>query len=135
MATTEENLAAFLLADTAIAAAVGANGIAYNHVPQDDEAPYIFFQQQGADDDVALNDSAGVPTRARYAIECWARTPREAVSLKNVVHPRLHKHRGTFGASTVKGIFAADVDDNYVPNGAGDDSGLHGSFFVAEVVS
>lgn len=132
MATTEENLRTFLLASVEIKAAVKA--ISYNHVPQDKDTPYIFFQQSGATDDIALDDSAGAPTRPRYAIECWADRPADAISLKNLVQARLHKHRGTFGTTTVKGIFAEDVDDEYIPNGNGDDLGLHGAALFAEVV-
>lgn len=132
MATTEENMVTFLNASASIKEAVRI--ISYNKVPQDKSTPYIFFQQSGADDDIALDDSAGVPTRPQYDIEAWDDTPAGAIEVKNLVHARLHKHRGTFGDTTVKGIFAANVDDEYVPNGAGDDDGLHGAFFRAEVV-
>lgn len=130
--TTEEHMRKFLLADSSIKDTVKA--VSYNKVPQNKDTPYIFFQQSGADDDVALDDSPGEPTRPQYAIECWDRTPAGAIALKKLVHARLNKHRGTFGDTTVKGIFAANVDDDYVPNGNGDDDGLHGSFFIAEVV-
>ena len=132
MATTEENLRTCLLDSSDIKAAVKA--VSYNFVPQDKDTPYIFFQQSGATDDVSLGDSAGTPTRPRYAIECWAENPYDAISLKNLVQSRLHKYRGTFGDTTVKGIFAEDVDDNYIPNGNGGDDGLHGAALFAEVV-
>lgn len=136
MATTEEYLRRFLLADSNIKAAVKA--VSYNHVPQDKNTPYIFFQQSGATDDIALDDSAGTPTRPRYAVEIWADTPADAISVKNLVQSKLHKHRGTLGDSiastTVKGIFAEDIDDEYIPNGNGDDLGLHGAALFAEVV-
>lgn len=132
MATTEENMVTFLKADASIKSAVRI--ISYNKVPQDKQTPYIFFQQSDADDDIALGDSAGEPNRPAYDIEVWADNPAEAIAVKKLVHARLHKHRGTFGATTVQAIFAKSVDDNYVTNGAGDDDGLHGSFFRAEVV-
>jgi hypothetical protein len=130
--TTEKNLKDFLLASDSIKAAVKA--VSYNHVPQDKDTPYIFFQQSGATDDIALDDSAGTPTRPRYAVECWASNPPDAITLKNLVQARLHKHRGAFGDTTVKGIFAEDVDDEYVPMGNGSDDGLHGAALFAEVV-
>jgi hypothetical protein len=132
VATTEENMVTFLLASDSIKAAVKA--VSYNHVPQDKDTPYIFFQQSGATDDVALDDSAGTPTRPRYAVEVWADRPADAIEIKNLVQARLNKHRGTFGDTTVKGIFAEDVDDEYIPNGNGDDDGLHGASLFAEVV-
>ncbi len=133
MTTTEENLRAFILADANIKASV-ATRVSYNKVPQDKDVPYIFFQQQGADDSPVLDDSPRAPLQPRYAIECWAATPASAVALKNLVQPRLNLYRGTFGDTTVKGIFAADADDEYVPLGDGGDSGLHGVAIVAEVV-
>jgi hypothetical protein len=133
MTTTEEHMRKFLLADTGIAAAVGPR-VAYNNVPQTKGTPYIFFQQTGAVDDIAMDDSAGTPTRPQYTIECVDAKPLDAINLKNLVHARLHKHRGTFGDTTVKGIFAADVADNYTPNGLGEDAGLHWAALIAEVV-
>jgi hypothetical protein len=134
--TTEEYLRRFLLADAGIKEVVRA--VSYNIVPQNKEAPYIFFQQAGAVDDIALDDSAGVPTRPRYDIECWDSTPSGAIALKNMVQAKLHKFRGTFGDSvastTVKGIFAEDVNDDYVANGGGEDEGMHSSALNAEVV-
>lgn len=132
MTTTEANLRAFLLANADIKAAVKA--VSYNIVPQSKDTPYIFFQQSGAADDIALTDSAGTPTRPRYAIEVWDTRPADAITLKNLVQARLHRHRGTFGDTTVQAIFAEDVDDEYIANGNGDHEGLHGSAFFAEVV-
>lgn len=132
MATTEENLRAFLLASTSIKDLVRA--VSYNIVPQDKDTPYIFFQQSGGSSDDALGDSAGVANRPRYDIECWDSSPSGAIALKNLVQARLHLARGTFGATTVKGIFAEDVNDDYVANGGGEDEGLHSAALNAEVV-
>lgn len=132
MTTTEENMRAFLLADSNIAA--DAKAVSYNIVPQNKDTPYIFFQQSGSDDDIALGDSAGAPTRTRFAIEVWDSTPLGAIQFKKLVQNRLHKARGTFGDTTVQGIFSADMDDQYVGLGNGGDEGLHGAFLTAEVV-
>lgn len=133
MATTEENLKAFLLASSSIAAIVGPR-VSYNHIPQTVKPSYIFFQQSGSPDDPALDDSPGVSTRAQYAIECYSTSPSVAITLKNLVHARLNKYRGAFGDTTAKGIFAADVDDSYTPQGAGSDAGIHCATLTAEVV-
>lgn len=137
MTTTEEYLRKFLIADSAISALVGTR-VAYNNFPATKGNPRIFFQQTGAVDDVAMDDSAGEPTRPQYTIEAIDSTPEGAVALRKLVHAKLHKHRGTFGDSvastTVKGIFAADVADNYTPNGLGEDGGQHWAAFIAEVV-
>jgi hypothetical protein len=133
MATTEENLRTFLLAGTGIAAAVG-DRIAFNSIPQGKGTPRIFFQQSGSVDDTAMDDSAGAPTRPQFTIEVYDSKPEGAVAVKKLVQNCLHKHRGTFGDTTVKGIFAADVADNYTPNGLGEDAGLHWAALIAEVV-
>lgn len=133
MATTEENLRAFLLADAAIADAVGSR-VAFNKFPQTKGTPRIFFQQSGSVDDTAMDDAAGAPTRPQFTLEAYDSTPEGAVALKKLVQNKLHKHRGAFGDTTVKGIFAADVADNYTPNGLGEDAGLHWAALIAEVV-
>lgn len=133
MATTPENLRTFLLADSSIANEVGSR-IAYNIVPEDKGSPYIFFQQSGATDDIALDDSAGAPNRPQFVVECYAETPSRAIVIKNLVHARLHKYRGTFGDTTTRGIFAEDVSDAYIRNGDGGDEGLHASTINVEIV-
>lgn len=133
MATTEENLVTFLLADSTVTAKVG-NRVDFNHVPESDGTPYIFFQQQGASDAPVLDDSARTPLRPTYAIECWAMTPADAVTLKNILQGKLHLYRGTMGSQTVKGIFAEDASDEYVYAGDGGDGGYHGVAIFAEVV-
>lgn len=132
-ATIEENLAALLLADTTIKTAVGSR-VAYNHVPQLDDMPYIFFQQSGSSDDSGIGDAAGLPTRFQYALECWDTSALTAKALGRRVQQYLHKYRGTFGDTTVQGIFAESQDDNYVPRGVMDDSGFHGAFINVEIV-
>ena len=130
--TTEENFVQFLLDDASIAESVKV--ISYNKVPQNKDTPYVFFQQAGAIDDPAMDDSPGVPTRAQYAIEAIDDNPSGAIALKNLIQARCHKYRGAFGDASVKAIFAEDVDDKYEANGTGDDSGLHSAALVAEVV-
>lgn len=133
MPTTEENLVRFLLADSTVTAKVG-NRVDFNHVPESDGTPYIFFQQQGASDSPALDDTARTPYRPRYAIECWAVTPADAVELKNILQGKLHLYHGTFGSGTVQGIFAEDVSDEYEYAGDGSDNGYYGVALSAEVV-
>lgn len=132
-ATMEENLRTLLLSDDTIKNAVGAR-VSYNHVPQADDLPYIFFEQSGSTDDTALGDSSGLPTRLQYALEVWGDKAFSAKSLGRRVQQYLHKYRGAFGDSTVQGIFAESQDDNYVPRGIMDDEGFHGSFLNVEVV-
>ena len=53
---------------------------------------------------------------------------------RGVVQAKLNKYRGAMGGVTVQAIFAADVNDDYVPQGDGSDLGLHSASLLAEVV-
>lgn len=132
-ATLEENLAAFLKADTTLKNTVGGR-VAYNHVPQLDEIPYIFFQQTGTTDDSGIGDSAGLPTRFQYTIECWDDDCLRAKATGRRAQQILNKYRGAFGDTTVQAIFADTQNDDYQPRGIMDDEGFHGAFLNVEVV-
>jgi hypothetical protein len=132
-ATMEENLSAFILSDDTIKKAISSR-LAYNHVPQLDQIPYGFFQQSGNTDDAALDDSAGAPTRYQYALEFWDMDPLRVKRTGLRAQQILNKYRGTFGDSTVQGIFAESQNDDYQPRGIMDDEGFHGCFLTLEVI-
>jgi hypothetical protein len=133
MAILEENLKAFLLTDSTIKSIVGPR-VAYNHIPQADEVPYIWFQQSGSVDDDGIGDTAGSPTRVQYALECWEREPYRAKVLGKRVQDILNKHRGAFGDTTVQAVFAPSQNDDYVPKAIPADEGFHGCFLNVEVI-
>jgi hypothetical protein len=132
-ATIEENLSALILSDTTLKNAIGSR-LAYNHVPQLDDIPYGFFQQNGSTDDSGIGDAAGLPTRFLYALEFWDTDALRVKATGRRAQQLLHKYRGTFGDTTVQAIFAESQDDNYEPRGIMDDSGFHGSFLNVEIV-
>ena len=127
MATLEENLRTFLLADSTVSSIVGGR-VAYNHVPQADDVPYVFFQMSGTVDDDGIGDSAGAPTRFQYDVECWADDPYTAKRLGLQVQTILNKYRGTLGNQTVQAVFAQSASDGYTPKAIPADEGFHGVF-------
>lgn len=127
MATVDENLIAFLMADAnspSVAKLCGGR-IHQNYVPPGNNGtspttPYVWFAKSDHSTEDALNDSAGTaPYHNVYDMECWAGTVREAVALKNALVARLHMARGTFGASTVQGVFVTGQGGDYQLKGTG----------------
>jgi hypothetical protein len=129
----EENLKSFLLADDTVKGIVGSR-VAYNHLPQASDVPYVWFQQSGSIDDDGIGDAAGAPTRFQYDVECWSERPFQAKQLSSRVQAILNKYRGTFGDTTVQAIFAPSQNDQYVPKAVPADEGFHGSFLSLEIV-
>lgn len=123
----EENLRQFIVADATVSGIVG-DRVSYNHVPQADDVPYVFFQLSGTVDDDGIGDAAGAPTRFQYDLECWAADPFTARTLGLRVQAILNKYTGTLGDQTVQAIFAQSANDNYVPKAVPADEGYHGAF-------
>lgn len=136
MAAIDENMRTFLLAQSSVHSAVNER-VHQNHVPQEGppDPPYIYYAITGTADDAAIDDSAGGPTRYFFGVECWGTTVKESRDLATNVQAALNKHRGTFGDTTVKGVFAADAADDYEPRGHSGDEGLHVSALAVEVVT
>jgi hypothetical protein len=127
MATVDENLIAFLLADTnspAVAKLCGGR-IHQNYVPPGNNGmspttPYVWFSKSDDSGEDAIDDAAGtVPFNSVYDLECWAATVREAIALKDAVRKRLHLARGTFGAGTVQGVYVTGQGGDYQLKGTG----------------
>ena len=127
MATVDENLIAFLVADTnnpSVPKLCGGR-IHQNYVPpglngKSPMTPYVWFAKSDDSGEDALADSAGTEAYNNvFDLECWAATTPEAVALKNAVRKRLHLARGTFGASTVQGVFVAGQGGDYQLTGTG----------------
>lgn len=134
MATIDENLKAFLQADTSIAQRV-AYRIHENHVPHKPKLPFIFFVQTDDDDELCLDDAAGSgPFRYFFAVECISDSLRESRELARLVKSRLNKLApgATFGATTVQGCFCESQKDDYEQRVA--DTGFHVCALQCEVI-
>lgn len=124
-------LRAFLLGDTAIAAAVGgADGARVYPVklPQGTKAASIVYSRISARPDHTMAGPSGL-ARPRLQIDVWAPTANAATSLADLVKARLDGFAGLMGSGddtvAVQGVFFADeredFDDNAVLHRASKD--------------
>jgi len=139
VATVDENLLAFLKADSAIVRLVGAR-IHENKVPQDPQGDYLWFALLDEEDEYCLDDADGAaPFRYRYAIECvgfsgGAQNQRKSREIANAVKARVKNYNGAFGDSTVQGIFVEAVSEDYQPRNDLSDFGYHTRALTLEVI-
>lgn len=132
--TLDENLKAFLQADSSIAKLVGAR-ISVNHVPEKPLIPFVWIGKASADDEICLDDAAGSgPFRHFFDVEIYGQSIRQARQIEAAIYSRLHKYRGSFGDSTIQGAFLSKQADSYIPRGTMGDTGLHAATLSAEVI-
>ena len=123
--TTTQNLVAFLLADSSIAALV-ATRIYIGHVPQASTTPYIYVAKRAEEPWDDIDAIAYNPFREIIAVECWgdAGDVFGTTGLGHLVRVRCQGYAGTIGTGTVQRIEVVDADDDYAPRGSSGDEGL-----------
>lgn len=132
--TQDENLITFLLGDSSIAAKLGTR-LTFNHFPADTAFPRAYFTRTATERDGCLDDAAGdAPTRERFQLELQTEDQRQTEDLRKLVEARLNCYRGTFGDTTVSGIFAEQQNSGHDPRGTGRDNGLFTATFDVEVI-
>lgn len=132
--TVDENLKLFLAGDSTIVKLVGGR-IHENHVPSQFIGDYVWFAFSGGDSERTLGDAPAASLfRYRFDVECIARSIRQARLIANAVFARLDSHRGSFGDSTVQGIFVEEQPDEYEPRGVLGDTGIHVASKSVEVI-
>lgn len=117
------DLTTYLRASTAVTAVV-ATRIHHNVVPQDASRPYIWFRRVSENEELTM-DGVGGLVETDIDLECWAATDSAADGLANLAKARLNGVRGAFGTATVGGVFVRSKDDEYLPRGAFEDTGMH----------
>jgi hypothetical protein len=133
MAVLEENLRTWLLADSTIASYVGSR--VFINTLNNDKGDFIFIRQSGSGFEDALDDSAGgLPFRRTYDLDVWCEDVDISRTLGQRVQTYAHLYTGTFGDTTVKRVFAADQDEDYVPKGDASRDSFHGTFLRLEVI-
>ncbi len=136
MADTAEDLRTFLLADATILATV-ASRCGQVRAMQDWTEPYIVFFRTGVDSDTErlANQSTGTkPFREFFDIECISDNLDEAADLAERIKTIGDQFSGTFGGTTVQGIFVEDHDDDYQPRSISDDESNYVTALRVEVV-
>lgn len=134
MATLDENLIAFVLADTSIKDKIG-DRLHFGHVPQNTAFPRGLLTRAGSRLDGCLDDAAGTdPTRQTFTLEFQGTKLQDAEALMPLAIDRLNCYRGAVGDVTVQGIFAEDWSSGHVSNTPGDDTGIFTASCPVEVV-
>lgn len=133
MATFEENTVTQIRADATLKSYVGDR--VYVNQLGSSEGDFIFLQQSDTGFEDALDDSSGgTPFRRFYDAECWSENLSNAIAMGNRLQSYLHLYTGTWGASTVKRVFAASQSEDYEPKGNGSRESFHGRFVRLEVI-
>ena len=122
MSDVPTNLRTFLLADTDVAAIV-ATRVHQSSVPESVDAPYIWFTRDRSDGPRCLDNGVARTTEQQFSVECIAESLSTSQALADAVSDALDGYRGTFGDSTVKGVFVDDQTDDYIPRGVSSDDG------------
>jgi len=123
MADTAEDLRTFLLADATILATVSTR-CGQVRAMQDWAEPFLLFFRTGTDGDTerTLNQSVGTkPFREFFDLECVSDNLDEAADLAERIKTYADQFSGTFGGTTIQGMFVTDHDDDYQPRGISDD--------------
>lgn len=109
-------LRAYLLADSAIAAMVGARVYPVK-LPQGQTQPSIVYSRISGQGDHHMEGASGL-ARARIQIDCWAQSADTATTLANLVKERIDG----FGPGTME----------WDENSPGNAIAVHGVFFQSE---
>lgn len=105
-------LRAFLLADAAIATAVGGGRIYPLVLPQGVREASLVYTKVSGIGDYHMEGASGL-ARPRFQIDAWAPTADAADALGRLVKERLDGHRGVFGATAVQGAFCDMEREGY----------------------
>lgn len=129
-----QNLKAKLQADTTVASYI-ASRVHHNNVPTltDAKLDYIWLRRSGHRYERTFDESAGTaPLSVLYDVECCSRDLDRSAKLADAVR-NLFPFSGTFGDSTVKGAFANDQSEDYVPLNDSASIGVHVQALQVEI--
>lgn len=108
-----EDVRTWLLSISGVSSAVSTR-CHENHVPDDKDGPYIWYRHGGIQPDDCLDDSAGTePLNVSYDIEICGDDLGQVATIAKAIR-NATPMRGTFGASTVKGVFVDNHDEDYL---------------------
>lgn len=115
--TINAGLRAFLGADSAISAIIGAmpNTRVYPvRLPQNPTLPAITYFRVSGQRVHASSGALGL-SGPRMQIDCWATKYEDAHALAELVRKRIDGYRGPMGSETVQGVFFESERDLYEP--------------------
>ncbi len=126
MADAAENLRTFLLADSSLLTSLG-DQCGQIRTLQEDSYPYCVFFRTGTDSDTerALTQTVGtLPFRKFFDIEIVSGDLDEAVDIAERIKTYADGFSGTFGDTTIQGVFIEDHDDDYQSRSVDDDEAI-----------
>ena len=135
-----QDLRSYIVASTSIADQLGTTvAVHYNHVPQQQSLPYLWFRTNENNVDRTMDGVGGI-RNALIDVEVVAATASECQDLSDAVHELLDGAKRLFMPTStgtakhfVQGAFMRDKDDNYLPRNIGDDEGRHISAYDLDV--
>ena len=126
MADAAENLRTFLLADSSLLASLGDQCNQIKALDAD-TYPFCVYFRTGTDPDTdrTLNQSVGVsPFRKFFDVEIVSDDIDEAADIAERVKTYADGFSGTFGGTTIQGLFVEDHDDDYRSRAVADDEAV-----------
>jgi hypothetical protein len=114
MTDLSEDFRPYLLSKTTIADLVGAR-VFQNKVPQTATMPFVCYFRRQTLVERATNETNPKATMVSFDVECVDDSQSGANALAEAVRTAIDGQRGTFGSTTVQGVFVEDHDDDYIP--------------------
>lgn len=105
-------LRAFLLADSAIATAIGGARIFPVRLPQGERGVSIVYSRISGFGDQHMAGPSGL-SRPRFQIDAWAANQDDAATLANLIKDRIDGYRGLMDTVPVQGVFFVDEREDY----------------------
>lgn len=115
MATLEEGIVAFLIADATIHAVV-ADRIYPMIIPQGATLPCLTYQRISTPR-IVTHDSSGATgdlTNPRFQFDGWAVTQKVAKAIADALRTVLHGKRGAMGGVTIRAALAENEAPEYI---------------------
>lgn len=136
MTDLSQDFRTYLLTKSTITDLVSGSGLArihQNKVPEQSALPHICFFRRQTLVERALNEQNPTPTMANFDVECVSATQLGANALAEAVRAAIDGQRGTFGSTTVQGIFVEDHDDDYQRRNDESDDAKYVATFQVEI--
>ena len=117
MATLEEGIVAFFIADASIGAVVD-NRIYPLRMPQGATLPCITYQRISTPR-IVTHDSSGATgdlTSPRFQFDAWGVTQKSVKAISDVIRKVLHGKTGAMGGVTIRAALADAEEPEYDPD-------------------
>lgn len=104
-----------------------------NTVVQDPPSPRIWYGRSSSEEPTDLAGEGGL-VESTWDFEVHADDIDEAMNVADALKRRMNGYRGTFGSTSVLGIFVDDHDDEYLIKGDASETELHVAALSARII-